>query len=74
MERLPEDRTYLGKHTWGGAYLEVQPTWGHWQLCHIHSSACLVGSNGILVLLQGTEVSGGPERAPGSVSLAPYTP
>lgn len=32
------------------------PTWGHRQLSHIHSSASLVGSNGILVLLWGTHV------------------
>lgn len=36
------------------------PTWGHWQLSNIHSSASLVGSNGILVLLWGTQILGFP--------------
>lgn len=36
------------------------PTWGHWQLSHIYSFASLVGSDGILVLLWGTEVLGLP--------------
>lgn len=67
-------QTLPTEHPWGGAYLEVQPTWRHRQLCHIHSSACLVGTNGVLVLLRGREVLGDPERAPGSVHLAPYTP
>lgn len=60
-----------GKHSWGRAFLEVWPTWGYWQLGHIHSSACLVGSNGVLVLLQGTEELGGPERSPGSTHWTP---
>lgn len=54
----------------GGGY---PLTWGHWQLCHIHSSACLVGSNGVLVLLQGTEVLGGPGGLPGASTCPPHT-
>ena len=44
----------------GGMGLGAGPTWRHRQLRHVHRSASLVGSNGVLVLLQGTQVSGLP--------------
>lgn len=53
------------------------PTWGHGQLSHIHSSASLVGSDDILVLLWATEVLGLPghglQRLP-THPLGPHAP